>query len=97
MGIYLIFGVFMLLSWLAGNKLKKKFEEYSQVPNSSGLSGREIAEKMLRDNDIFDVKVISVEGQLTDHYNPTDKTVNLSYEVYHGMHVSAAAVASHEV
>ena len=97
MGIYLIFGFFMLLSWLAGNKLKKKFEEYSKVPNSSGLSGREIAEKMLRDNDIFDVKVISVEGQLTDHYNPSDKTVNLSYDVYHGMHVSAAAVASHEV
>ncbi len=97
MGIYLIFGFFMLLSWLAGNKLKKKFKEYSEVPNSSGLSGKEIAEKMLRDSDIFDVKVISVEGQLTDHYNPSDKTVNLSYDVYHGMHVSAAAVASHEV
>jgi uncharacterized protein len=97
MGIYLIFGVFMLLSWLVGNRLKNKFKKYSQVPNSSGMSGQEIAEKMLKDNDIYDVKVISVQGHLSDHYNPKDKTVNLSPEVYHGRSVAAAAVSSHEV
>lgn len=96
MGYYLIFGFFMLISWLVGNRLRSKFEKYSQVPTSSGMSGREIAEKMLRDNDIMDVKVQSVEGKLTDHYNPVDKTVNLSPEVYHGRSVSAAAVAAHE-
>ena len=96
-GIYVIFGFFMLLSWLIGSKLKSKFKEYSQVPNSAGLTGKEIAEKMLKDNDIYDVKVISVEGSLTDHYNPADKTVNLSPEVYAGRSVAAAAVSSHEV
>jgi uncharacterized protein len=88
---------FMLLSWLIGSKLKNKFKEYSMVPNSSGMSGKEIAEKMLKDNDIYDVKVISVQGHLTDHYNPGDKTVNLSPEVYQGRSVAAAAVSSHEV
>jgi Zn-dependent membrane protease YugP len=97
MGIYLIFGFFMLLSWLVGSQLKRRFEEYSQIPNSAGMSGKEIAEKMLRDNGIYDVKVISVEGQLTDHYNPQKKTVNLSPEVYHGRSVAAAAVSAHEV
>ncbi|MDQ3190997.1 MAG: zinc metallopeptidase [Bacteroidota bacterium] len=96
-GIYVIFGVFMLLSWLVGRKLKSKFKEYSQVPNGAGLSGKEIAEKMLRDNDIYDVKVISSEGHLSDHYNPGNKTVNLSPEVYAGRSVAAAAVSSHEV
>ena len=96
-GIYVIFGFFMLLSWLIGSKLKSKFKEYSQVPNSAGLTGKEIAEKMLKDNDIYDVKVISVEGSLIDHYNPADKTVNLSPEVYAGRSVAAAAVSSHEV
>jgi uncharacterized protein len=97
MSYYLIFGVFMLISWLVGNTLKNKFKEYSQVPNSSGMSGRDIAEKMLRDNGIYDVKVISVEGHLTDHYNPSEKTVNLSPEVFHGRSVAAAAVSAHEV
>lgn len=87
----------MLLSWLVGSQLKRRFEEYSQIPNSAGMSGKEIAEKMLRDNGIYDVKVISVEGQLTDHYNPQKKTVNLSPEVYHGRSVAAAAVSAHEV
>lgn len=87
----------MLLSWLVSSQLKRRFEEYSQMPNSAGLNGKEIAEKMLRDHGIYDVQVISVEGQLTDHYNPLKKTVNLSPEVYHGRSVAAAAVASHEV
>lgn len=96
MGIYLIFGVFMLLSWWVGNTLKKRFNEYAQIPLASGMSGKDIAEKMLRDHDIIDVKVISVEGQLTDHYNPASKTVNLSHDVFYGRSVSAAAVAAHE-
>ncbi len=83
-------------SWLVGARLKSKFKQYSLVPTSSGLSGKEVAEKMLRDNNISGVQVISVPGQLTDHYNPMKKTVNLSPEVYHGRHVSAAAVAAHE-
>ncbi|GHB62408.1 zinc metallopeptidase [Persicitalea jodogahamensis] len=88
----LVMGISMYVQW----KLKKKFEEYSQIGLSNGLSGKEIAEKMLRENGIFDVRVLSVEGRLTDHYNPQDKTVNLSPDVYHGRSVSAAAVASHE-
>jgi len=94
--IYLIFGVFMLISWLISSRLKSKFEEYSQIPLRSGLSGKEIAEKMLHDNNIFDVNVISVEGQLTDHYNPVDKTVNLSPDVFTGRSVTSAAIAAHE-
>lgn len=82
----------MFVSW----RLKSKFQEYSQIGLVSGLSGKEIAEKMLRDNGIYDVRVISVEGQLTDHYNPADKTVNLSQGVYYGRNAAAAAVASHE-
>jgi uncharacterized protein len=97
MGIYLIFIVFMLISWLVSMRLKSRFKEYSSIPLRSGMSGKEIAEKMLRDNDIYDVKVMSVEGQLTDHYNPANRTVNLSPEVYNGRHVAAAAVAAHEV
>lgn len=88
--------VFMLLGMLVQFRLKSKFSEYSKVPVSSGLSGREIAEKMLKENGIYDVKVISVEGQLTDHYNPIDKTVNLSADVFEGRSVAAAAVAAHE-
>ncbi|MEY4538337.1 MAG: hypothetical protein RLZZ306_94 [Bacteroidota bacterium] len=91
--ISLIFaGIGMLVQW----RLKSKFKQYSEVGLKNGLSGKEIAEKMLRDNNIFDVRILSVEGQLTDHYNPTDKTVNLSPDVYHGRSVSAAAVAAHE-
>ncbi len=88
--------VIMGASWAVGAMLKSKFQKYSQVPTGSGLSGKEIAEKMLRDNNISGVQVISVPGQLTDHYNPLKKTVNLSPEVYHGKSVAAAAVAAHE-
>ena len=96
MGIYLIFGIFTLISWLVSNRLKKRFTTYRSIPTNNGLSGKEIAERMLRDNGIYDVKVISVEGELTDHYNPTDKTVNLSQIVYYERNMAAAAVAAHE-
>ena len=92
----MIFIAVMAVSWFVQWRLKSKFEKYSQVGLSNGLSGKEIAEKMLRENGIFDVRVLSVEGRLTDHYNPQDKTVNLSTDVYHGRSVAAAAVAAHE-
>lgn len=95
-GSYVLIILVMAISFYVQWRLKSKFEEYSQVGLSNGMSGREIAEKMLRDSNIFDVRVVSVEGQLTDHYNPQDKTVNLSPDVFHGRSVSAAAVASHE-
>ena len=88
----IVMAVSAFVSW----RLKSKFKEYSQIGLQSNLSGKEISEKMLRDNGIFDVKVIQVDGQLTDHYNPADKTVNLSYDVYAGRSVAAAAVAAHE-
>ena len=87
---------FMIIGGIVSSRLKSKFKKYSQIPTSSGMSGKEIAERMLTDNNICDVKVISVPGKLTDHYNPIDKTVNLSPDVYQGRHVSAAAVAAHE-
>lgn len=96
MGIFVIFGVFMIASLIASTRLKNKFKKYSQIGLSSGLSGREIAELMLKDNGIYDVDVISVQGQLTDHYNPANKTVNLSPDVYNGRSAAAAAVAAHE-
>lgn len=96
LGIYVILGVFMLISWLVSSRLKSKFKEYSQVAFRGNLTGAQIAEKMLAENNITDVKIISVEGQLTDHYNPVEKTVNLSPDVYHGRSVAAAAVAAHE-
>jgi len=96
MGQLVILGVFMLLSWIVSAQLKSRFRRYSQIPVNYGMSGRDVAEKMLHENGITDVSVISVEGQLTDHYNPMDKTVNLSKDVYHGKNVSAAAVAAHE-
>jgi len=96
-GIYwMIFIVFMLLSWIVSARLKSKFRKYSKVPLAGGMTGRDVAEKMLRDNNISDVTVQSVEGQLTDHYNPLKKTINLSREVYSGASVAAAAVAAHE-
>ena len=95
-GYWLIFGVFMIASLVVGGIMKSRFRKYSKIPVGNGLSGREVAEKMLRDNGIFDVQVVSVRGQLTDHYNPLNKTVNLSQEVYNGRNVSAAAVAAHE-
>lgn len=87
---------FGLLSWWVSNKLKRRFREYSEISTTSGLSGAEIAERMLRDNNIRDVQVVSVEGELTDHYNPANKTINLSRAVYSGRNVAAAAVAAHE-
>ncbi len=95
-GIIVIGLIFMAIGWFVSNKLKRKFSEYSKVGLSNGLSGAEIAKKMLNENNIYDVKIIQVDGQLTDHYNPLDKTVNLSADVYHGRSVSAAAVAAHE-
>ncbi len=89
--------IVMAVSWYVQWRLKSKFKEYSEVGLRIGLSGQEIAEKMLRDNSIYDVRVQSVEGMLTDHYNPQDKTVNLSSDVFYGRSVAAAAVAAHEV
>ncbi len=86
----------MIASWVVSKRLKNKFKKYSQTPLSSNLTGNEIAQLMLRDNGILDVQVISVEGQLTDHYNPEQKTVNLSADVFHGRSAAAAAVAAHE-
>lgn len=94
--IYLIFGVFALLSWIVQSSLKSKFKKYSQIPLSNGMIGRDVALKMLHENGIYDVTVTSVEGQLTDHYNPVDKTVNLSEDVYSSNSIAAAAIAAHE-
>lgn len=94
--IYVIFGVVALSSWLIQYRLKSKFEKYSKLALGNGMSGKEVAEKMLRDNGISDVTVISTSGHLTDHYNPTNKTVNLSEAVYNSASVAAAAVAAHE-
>ena len=86
----------MIASCAVSKRLKNKFKKYSQTPLSSNLSGNEIAQLMLRDKGILDVEVISVEGQLTDHYNPEQKTVNLSHDVFHGRSAAATAVATHE-
>lgn len=94
--IYVIFGVVALSSWLIQYRLKSKFEKYSKLALGNGMSGKEVAEKMLRDNGISDVTVISTSGHLTDHYNPTNKTVNLSEAVYNSASVAAAAIAAHE-
>ena len=96
MMIWVIFGIFMLISYAIGETLKSKFRKYSKIPLNYGMTGKDIAEKMLHENGIYDVKVISVPGHLTDHYNPTNKTVNLSPSVYSGQSIAAAAVASHE-
>jgi Zn-dependent membrane protease YugP len=96
MGAYMIGIFFLVISMAVSWRLKSKFKKYSQVGLRSNLSGMEIAEKMLHDNDIRDVRVMSVEGHLTDHYNPQNKTVNLSPDVYYGRSVAAAAVAAHE-
>lgn len=94
---YIMLGAIALVSWLVSNKLKSKFAYYSKVTLRNGMSGAEIAEKMLQDHGITDVKVISTPGQLTDHYNPANKTVNLSEAVYNQRNAAAAAVAAHEV
>ncbi|MBA3682037.1 MAG: zinc metallopeptidase [Bacteroidetes bacterium] len=96
LGLLAIAIIFMVIGLLVSSILKRKFARYSKERLSSGLSGKEIAEKMLKDNGIYDVKVLSVEGRLTDHYNPADKTVNLSADVYNGINIAAAAVAAHE-
>lgn len=88
--------VFMLIGLLVSWRLRNRFNAYSKIPSQSGLTGREIAERMLRDHQIYDVQVICVDGELTDHYNPLNKTVNLSENVYHGSNAAAAAVAAHE-
>jgi Zn-dependent membrane protease YugP len=96
MSIWVIFIGFMILSWIVSWVLKSKFRKYSKIIVDNGMSGREVAERMLRDHGIMDVRVVSVQGHLSDHYNPLDKTINLSQDVYNGRHISAAAVAAHE-
>jgi len=93
---YIIFGVVALISWLIQRSLKSKFERYSKIRIPNGMTGKAVAEKMLLDSGIYDVKVISTNGHLTDHYNPATKTVNLSEGVFASNSVAAAAVAAHE-
>ncbi len=88
--------VIAIISFIVQWRFKSKFNQYSQIALMSGLSGAEVAERMLRDNGIYDVQIVSVEGQLTDHYNPETKTVNLSPDVYYSRSVASAAVAAHE-
>ena len=95
MGIILMI-VIAVVSFAVQWRFKSKFKKYTEMALSSGYSGKDIADKMLKDNGIYDVQIISAEGQLSDHYNPADRTVNLSPEVYHGRSVAAAAVAAHE-
>ena len=94
--IWILFIGIAIISYIVQANLKSKFEKYSKIGVYAGLTGREVAEKMLRDNGIYDVRVTSTSGMLTDHYNPTNKTVNLSEGVYHSSSVAAAAVAAHE-
>ncbi len=96
MEVFIVIGFFMILGMIVSGRLKSKFKKYSSIPIRSGLTGREVAEKMLHENSIYDVKVISTPGKLSDHYNPLNKTVNLSPEVYNGRSIAAAAVAAHE-
>lgn len=93
---WIIFIGFALLSWSVSANLKRKFEKYSQVPLPNGMTGRDVAEQMLHDNGIYDVQITCTPGQLTDHYNPMNKTVNLSEGVYYSNSIAAAAVAAHE-
>ena len=94
--LLIIFIFFMVLSFIVSSRLKSKFKAYSQVPINFGMSGKEVAERMLRQNGLMNVKINCVSGQLSDHYNPTNRTVNLSPEVYNGRSVASAAVAAHE-
>ncbi|MDR2385853.1 MAG: zinc metallopeptidase [Tannerella sp.] len=93
---WILFGAIALISWLISANLQRKFKKYSQIPLPNGMSGKDVAEKMLRDNGIYDVQVTHVAGHLTDHFNPLTKTVNLSESVYSQRNVAAAAVAAHE-
>jgi Zn-dependent membrane protease YugP len=88
--------VFMIIGYILSARLKSKFRHYAEIPLQNGMSGAEVAAAMLKYNQIYDVKITQVDGELTDHYNPSDHTVNLSYDVYHGRSVAAAAVAAHE-
>lgn len=94
--IWIIFGILFVLSLVASKSVESKFKKYSKIAMNYDMTGREVAEQMLRDNDIHDVTVQEVNGTLTDHYNPLNKTLNLSRDVYHGTSVAAAAVAAHE-
>lgn len=96
MMIWILLIAVMILSFVVQQKLQSRFTKYSAIRNSSGLTGAQVAEKMLTDNGIYDVKVVSVQGRLTDHYNPQTKTVNLSEDVYYQNSIAAAAVAAHE-
>jgi uncharacterized protein len=96
MGAWIIAILTMIVSWIVSSVLKSKFRTFSKIPVNYGMTGRDVAEKMLRDNGITDVSIVSTEGELSDHYNPQTKTVNLSRDVYYGNHVAAAAVAAHE-
>ena len=95
-GIMLVSILFIGISLIVSMILKGKFSKYSKIPLANGMSGKQVAEKMLRENGIYDVKVTASQGFLSDHYNPANKTVNLSPEVYEGISISAAAVAAHE-
>lgn len=97
LGILFVSLIFMAIGFLVQMRLKSKFKQYSQQPLMSGLTGKEVAEKMLRENGIYDVQVVSVDGFLSDHYNPANKTVNLSPDVYNGRSIASAAVSAHEV
>ncbi len=96
MNYWILFGGIMLISWIVSSNMKRRFKEYSNVPSPNGMSGYDVAVKMLRDNGINDVQVVSTPGFLSDHYNPQTKTVNLSQDVYSGRNISALAVAAHE-
>lgn len=93
---WILFIALMLLSFIASKSVESKFKRYAKIPTNGGMTGREVAEKMLYDNDIHNVTVREVNGTLTDHYNPVNRTLNLSHDVYHGTSVAAAAVAAHE-
>jgi uncharacterized protein len=95
-GYILIFAVFAILSLIVSWQLKSRFKKYAKLPLNNGMAGKDVAEKMLRDNGIYDVSVIPTKGSLSDHYNPVTKTVALSHDVYYGQNVSAAAIAAHE-
>lgn len=95
-GIYLIFGFFTMISYFVGSKLKSKFKEFSRIPTANKMNGRDVVEAIMHEHGITGVKIGSITGQLTDHYNPTTKTINLSKDVYHGQHIAAVAVAAHE-
>lgn len=97
MGYFIIVGVFALLGQVVGGRLRSKFKKYSQMPTPNGMTGAQIAQKMLNDYNVTGVRISEGRGTLTDHYNPLKKEVKLSPDVYHGRHISAAAVAAHEV